>query len=376
MVSIQVPAAAAATAPAAAGPAPAGPAPAASTPGASASASTAPAPAVQAHPPCTCCPVHQHVAVDPYADMPPLESVPSSDGDDGLSNPDSIDDFSALIDDELATALNNVRLAAVANAAATAFEAAAQTAPAPHVPAAAPATAVPAPAPAAAAPAAANWMRNTGVVTPAELTALDPIPAAVLANHQAGVYFVGYGRDPKRPELGPVCAVFASWPVCSRMVIRVSGAVHRKVPTAGEGFELWKEAWESGSLDELTVHPESVFPRIVTRAEVARRQTQLGMPVTQPPPPAPVAAPVFAAAPAAPAPAAPARAQGPNAVPATRNARFYIVVKGLRPRLYYDREGYRFNLGTNPMATGQVFRDEDEAEMWWAENRHLAEVFE
>lgn len=130
------------------------------------------------------------------------------------------------------------------------------------------------------------------------------------------------------------------------------------------------------------MHLDSIFPRIVTRTELTRRQGN-GLPTTLSLPPltvptstathtppaataaaappaaaaatappaaavnAPAPAPAPTAAPAAAAQAAAARGGGPlppppppfpAARPATQNRpRFYVVVKGERPGMYYSR---------------------------------------
>ncbi|GJF00734.1 hypothetical protein PsYK624_170340 [Phanerochaete sordida] len=360
---------------------------------------------------CTCvvvCPVHDVSIVSQAAEfhdfchcdhaddaMPPLETYTEEPDDDD----DAAGEAFCNVDDEVLSAFSGMTFGAgsttavptasssstagvftVPPAAATPAPRATAAparrtaaAPAPTPPAAPAAAAPVAPGAAPAGPTLADfilWLRAHGVIRDGELTVLDSVPRDILIAHQSAVYLMGYGRDPKQPALGPCAAVLGGWTQCARMVNKVSGAAHRKVSTVTEAFQLWKEACNNGNFDELTIHPESIFPRLVTRAELARRQAAAGLPPLEPPP---ATAPT--PAPAVPAPV-PVTTTGPAPAAGAGTPLFYVVLKGARPGLYYTRAGFRAGRGTNPMAVGLVFSSEDEAETWWMANSGTSEIVE
>ena len=89
-----------------------------------------------------------------------------------------------------------------------------------------------------------------------------------------------------------------------RLTNGVSGNLQRRIPGAADGYGLWIEGWEDGSIYG-TVHPLSLFLRVVTLRELNCRLLSSGRPpITLPadaPPSATQQGPTPSPTPAAPA---------------------------------------------------------------------------
>ncbi|GJE98465.1 hypothetical protein PsYK624_146970 [Phanerochaete sordida] len=212
-----------------------------------------------------------------------------------------------------------------------------------------------------------NWMRETGFVLSTELTELDPMPANLGGPEDGPFYFIWSGVDPDRPELGRIMGVFRSWGHAARFVLKVSGASYRKVATSNEAWDMWRGGFLDGTM-RGTVHPASIFPRVVTRDELHRRAQQENAPLPTPPPPPP----------SSPRPAANA---GPSAASASQRlnlaaeaalaaqpGRVFVVLKGAQPGIYTSREAFVVGRGSNPMALTGAYATLDEAEDWFSAN--------